>query len=160
MNAVFLSLVLLGAYTDVGYTSTSGATFTGDLNGNPLTDTTGPVQLGGECAGGVSGEVCVPSSIYNDDASMRVDFSEANAIIIKAGAQNRFLTSPTRLISDVNHTFNDILHLAPVTQSDLSSSPDAGDVLYCSDCQPGAECSSGGTGALAIGLTTGEWRCL
>ena len=160
MNAILLSLALLGAYTDVGYTSTTGATFTGDLSGSPLTDTTGPVQLGGECTGGASGEVCVPSSIYNNDASMHVDFSEANAVIIKAGSDNRFLTSPTRLISDAKHTFSRGINLTSIPQSDLPSSPDEGDVLYCSDCQTGAVCSSGGTGALAIGTATGDWRCL
>ncbi len=62
----FIALLGFGALTHVS--AQMGAqvfpqaqpNFSGELGGKALTDTTGPVQLGGACSGGLSGDVCIP----------------------------------------------------------------------------------------------------
>ncbi len=49
--------------------------------------------------------------------------------------------------------------LVPVTAAQLAATPAInGGLLYCTNCQGSASCSSGGSGAVAFGMG-GDWNC-
>jgi hypothetical protein len=156
--------------------------FSGDMGSRVVFSSSGPLQLGTACAQGTSGEVCLGDTLHSTvgasaeaiiiPTQARISFHGSGAPaddrtqIFANGAGNlRVGPGGGAQVGVAGHEFRQTFSTGgfnPITGTFANlGTPTGGNstIKYCTDCNPGATCTSGGNGALAMRVN-GAWKCL